>query len=325
MTPVLSVTAPTAYQVIQRSGTTADIAITGSLLFVTDDIEARFNGGAWATIASSARGVFSGTLTAQAQGQGTLEVRMKNTPSKQVSIANVGIGDVFVIAGQSNASGRGTNSQAYSHATLKAAMFGNNYLWKELVDPTDSKTGQIDTVSSDGTTPTGSIWPLVATSHLENQGVPCAFVPCAMGGTSITAWQPGADHVNRATLYGSMNYRASLTGCKAVLWWQGEQDAFASMDTATYQTNLTALGAAVDTDRGVKVLPAKIQQGNDYNGTQQGNINTAIGNVWNTTGIGTGPDLSDLLTTAGDHFFSDADLATIAGRWWNAIKAQFGW
>lgn len=289
----------------------------------THSVEASFNGGAYVVIASNASGAFSGILTGQGQGQGTLTVRLADSPQSSVAIANVGIGDVFVIAGQSNGSGRATNNQVYS-GTPKAALLGNDYVWRELVDPTDSNSGQIDSVSSDAAG--GSVWPLVATSYLSNQGIPIAFVPCAKGSTSVTAWQPAASHTDRTTLYGSMNYRAQLIGgIKAVLWWQGENDAFASMDTATYQAAFQAFADAVFADLGVKVIPARLQKGNDYNASQQAQIVNAIINVENTAHVGTGPDLSGLTSDSGDHFLLDASVATVAGLWWNAIKAQFGW
>jgi len=45
---------------------------------------------------------FSGTLLSQNQGQGTLIVRHSNDTSLSWSVDNVGIGDIFIISGQSN-------------------------------------------------------------------------------------------------------------------------------------------------------------------------------------------------------------------------------
>jgi hypothetical protein len=313
---------PVSYQVAQ--GTT--INITGSMKYAASNVEASFNGGAYADIATAARGVFSGTLSAQTPGQGALTIRAK-TGGATASKSLIGLGDVFVIAGQSNASGRGTNNQAYSHVTLKAGLYGNDYVWHDLTDPTDSVTGQIDTVSSDAIA-AGSIWPLVATSYMAARSAPCEFVPCAKGGSSITDWLPGVDHQDRSTLYGSMVYRALQTGCKAILFWQGEQDAFAGMLTATYQGHMATIVTALATDlTGVMFVAAKLHLGNTYSDAAAAQIQTAIGNIWAASyaNVISGPDLSDLRSESGDHFISDSALAIVAGRWWTTLQAAFGW
>lgn len=328
----IAITTPAPYQVVQRTGTAANIAISGTYTGSPTAIQCSFNGGAYQTVAGSpANGVFSGVLTSQSQGQGSLTCRFTNNTAISYSQPYVGIGDVFIVAGQSNASGRATNNQTYSHGSLKVSVFDNSGRWREITDPTDSNSQQLDSVSSD--TATGSIWPLVATSHAADQSVPVAFVPCAKGGTTVLQWQPGADHLDRTTLYGSCNYRMQQAGsaaydvapkAKAWLWWQGEQDAFASTSTSDYQTRLQALADAVYTDgNGAFLMPNKLQGGNDYNGTQQGNINTAIGNIWSSSHLKPLADLSDLTTTSGDHFFTNGELATISTRVWNAIKAAF--
>lgn len=326
----IAITSPEDYRTFQRNGSNqANIAITGTYTGSPSAIEASWNGGAYTTIdAAPTGGSFSGTLSNQAAGQGTLTVRFKNDTTISHSHVYVGIGDIFVIAGQSNASGRATNNQVYSHATLKATLLQNSDTWGDLIDPTDHPFGEtVHTASDIVGVPKGSIWPPLATSVMANNSLPVAFIPCALGGSSITAWQPGANHQDRTTLYGNMVYRTNLAGgCRAVLWWQGETDAAADMSTATYQTNLQAIADALNTDLpGVTFLPAKLQAGQLYDGTQQGRIVTAVDNVWDTGNIGTGPDLSGLTTDAADHFTLDASNATVATAWWNAIKTQFGW
>lgn len=239
----------------------------------------------------------------------------------------MGIGDVFVIAGQSNASGSGTNNQSYSHATLKAGLFGNDYKWHELTDPTDTGLNQVDTVSSDGPggeVNKGSAWPHLATNFLANVGLPCAFVPCALGGTSITAWLPGANHQDRTTLFGSLVYRALQTGVKCVLWWQGEADAAAGMTQATYNGHLDTIANAVFTDLGVKLMPCKLQTCTGVSQIAQDRINAAIAEAWaDNANVLTGPDLTGLVSDDGNHLKSDANLAAAGALWWNALETAF--
>jgi hypothetical protein len=323
------VSAPTQYRVFQRSSVTGDIAIAGTVSASSpQDVEASFNGGAYATIASGVAGAFTGTLSAQAQGQGTLTVRLKSYPAIAASVATVGIGDVFVIAGQSNAVGQGTNHQSYSHATLKAALFGNDYLWHELTDPTDSNTNQVDSVSSDVTLG-GSCWPLVATAHMANQNVPVAFVPCAKDGSVIGDWGPRTDHDDRATLYGSLHHRVGVTGAKAILMWNGEGNAIGSATQAYFYTNLKNFSDTALAELGTKTIAAKIHDLSQMSPPADNTaVNAAIEQaVADNDSVLAGPDMSDLVPSESLHlhFTTDAEMSTLATRWWNAIKTAFSW
>lgn len=232
-------------------------------------------------------------------------------------------GDVFVVAGQSNNSGRGTNNQSYSHESLVPMLFGNDYIWKTLSDPFDSSTGQVDTVSSDSAA--GSYVPLLATLYMSNQGKAPGFVPCAKGGSSITSWLPGANHFDRTTLYGSMAYRARATGSKVVLWWQGETDAIAAMDQATYNSHLDTIANTIYEDLGIKLMACKLQNSSGIADTpNESAINAAIEEAWNdNTNVLEGPDLSDIGSDDAYHLQSDAKLLTAAQRWWAAIETAF--
>ncbi len=317
------------YQVFQRNNANqADIVVSGTYTGSPTAIEASFNGGPYATIdASPTGGTYSGTLPAQAAGQGMLLVRFVNDTGISSSVANVGVGDIFIISGQSNASGRGNTLNSYSHPTLKAGLFGNDDNWKELADATDSNSGQVDGVSSDGIAK-GSPWPIVATSIMANHGIPVAFVPTAKGGTSTAQWQPGSNHSNTSTLYGSMNRRITAVGgvVKGVLFFQGESDSGANVTQATYETRLGTIVNTIESDFvGTKTMVGQIghsnKTGNDaIRAAQIATINA------NTNAV-LGPATYDinLADEGGDtlHFKSDADMASFAARWYAAIDKEF--
>ncbi len=332
------VTTPTPLQVFQRSGSIGSIYIAG---YVQGDfsVEASFNGGTFQTVATRPKGYFSATLTNQSPGWGVLTVRHVESTNTFTQIT-CGVGDVFVIAGQSNASGRGSNNQSYSSSgsSLQACEFSNAYSWADLLDPSDIATAlgvssQSDAVSADigGTAAAGSVWPLIATYVLTNNMMPVAFIPCAKGGSSITEWQPGASHYDRGNLYGSMSYRAKyaiLGGVKAVLWWQGETDALASMSQASYFAYFTNLSASVRSDLGVKTMPCKLQNCSGLTGPQQDAINAAIGQAWvEDPNADVGPNLTGLNTAPEDtfHLTTNSKLASAASLWWVAIKTAFSW
>ncbi|MBT8328052.1 MAG: T9SS type A sorting domain-containing protein, partial [Bacteroidia bacterium] len=306
----------------------ADIVISGTYTGSPTAIEASFNGGSYVTIdASPSGGTFSDTLTNQAAGQGALIVRYSNDSSSADTVNNVGVGDIFVIAGQSNASGRGNTMNTYSHSTLKASLFGNDDVWKELTDATDDNTGQVDGVSSDGSAG-GTPWPIVATSILANTGVPVAFVPTAKGGTSIAQWQPGANHADASTLYGSMNRRITAVGgaVAGVIFYQGERDANLGTTQAAYEAGLNTVVDTIFADfPGTKTIIGQIGQssfsGNDVVRAAQISVINSNANAL------LGPATYDInLSDAGGdgiHFKSDADMAKYAARWDSAINKAF--
>lgn len=237
--------------------------------------------------------------------------------------------DIFGIAGQSNASGRGTNNQSYSHPTLSAYFYGNDYVYKNLTDPVDSATNQVDAVSADAEA-AGSCWPLLATAIMAASGASVAFVPCAAGSTAIADWQPSADHEDRATLYGSMIHR--LRGLqysgnlKAVLWWQGERDATLGTAEATYNAALDILANSLYVDTGLRLIVCKIEDLSGYEeGYDAGAVNSAIATAWaDNANVLQGPDFSDITPSVdGVHFKTDAELQEAADRWWTALEALF--
>ncbi len=314
----ITLTAPVPYQVFQRQGGMADIVISGRVN-ATGTIEARFNAGEWQVVAPIQNRAFSGVLANQPQGQGGLEVRVVEAPEVTAGVAYVGIGDVFVVAGQSNAGGYGATLNSAAHPWLAGSLFGNDYTWQPLSDPSDSDRNQVDRVSLDWGTG-GSVWTLVGTHFMAARNIPVAFVPGAKSGSSIDEWLPGRDSFNRSTLYGSMAHRARLTGARAVLWWQGESDAISGMSTADYYARFSQIAGALQSDLGIPILPALLHNSRDIPDENEALLRQAVSDAAATLpGVFPGADLSDILSDDQYHLVSDSSVAAAAERWWQAI------
>jgi hypothetical protein len=327
--PSILIQSPSKYQVFQRDGSNfGTINIYGTVVNGLNnyDVEASWNNSAYSQIASNISTSFSGSLSTIPAGQGTLTVRIKNTGTNTIvstkSVGYVGIGDVFIVAGQSNAEGQGTTYNTYSNNLgIKAGMFPNDYRWSELGDPVNHCDNCVDVVLFTQLGK-GSPWPLLATNIMNSTGFPVAFIGCALGGSSIQDWQPDTNHLLRTTLYGSMNYKSSEMGARAVLFHQGEQDVSLGTSQAVYNAKLDILANAINSDIGVPILVAKLHNHNNptvvnaaISEAISDNVNVKLGA--DNTGITTAPD--------GLHFTTDLEIQGLANRWWTALQNAFGW
>lgn len=319
-TGTITIDTPKAFEVHQRSGSTGSIQISGTVGGATEDIEASFNGGAWQTIATAvAAGSFSGTLTGQGEGQGTLTVRKKTTTSVSATVANVGIGEVFLFGGDSRANGRGTNGQAYSHATLKAAKFSGG-VWSELTESAGS----------------GTIAPLLATRLMASLSVPVAFIYTGVGGTDVAGvnntWAKPNAQYNAAV---SAVTASTASAIKGALFLLGPNAIYngnsAAVSLATYRTALDTLATNLAAD-----LPGAPKLLVDVCGeaagalppdprTARDNIRGAVLSAWtnNSAAIKGGPVLIEQDYADNVHPATDSELLVQANRYWLAVEAAF--
>lgn len=136
----------------------------------------------------------------------------------------VGVGEVFVTAGQSNSANHGAPRQAPADARVVAFGPGG---WRPAADPQPIATG-------DG----GSPWPAFGDALAAGLDVPIGLVSVGWGGTTVEQWQPGG------TLYPRLRdalVALGPAGARAVLWHQGESDAAGGTSTAVYAARLQAI------------------------------------------------------------------------------------
>ncbi len=326
----ITVTSPVQWQTYQRNGSNqASIPIVGTYTGGpgTLTIEASFNGGSYSTIATGSAGSFSGTLSAQAAGQGTLTVRFVTATGISTTVSTVGIGDVFMIAGQSNAVGLLDALQSYSHATLKATCFnGSDALyasgaWQEGNDPFIVGWAF------------GSPWPLLATHHMADQGVPCAFVETPTGGRSLAAgvnnqwWfthrEPAAGTVGTGwTNLVNQSTRSGVNSIKAVLWYQGENDIDGSVTRWSYEAALVTFAdqLAATLPGAPKLIPLQL----GYDGGGSGTPNDirlanadASQESGNILGMPTNYDFTNAL-----HIATQQEGQNVADRFWAVLKSE---
>lgn len=126
--------------------------------------------------------------------------------------------EIYILAGQSNMSGRGLLSQAPVYGNIaNVNVYTSSGVW--INSPADPISDDPDSAVGPGLSFANRLSEL-------HPGVEVGLVPCARGGSKLRAW---AKDWRRDTLYGSMMARtreAAQTGViKGLIWWQGESDA----------------------------------------------------------------------------------------------------
>jgi len=321
--PRIVISAPLDYQLVQRDAAgLGTITVRGKGRGFGGPVQVRWGDGTWRTMRRKDNGSFSGTLTSQPAGQATLYVRSARRRHVRATRLHVGVGDIYVVAGQSNASGRSPTLFACDDPVLRATEFGNDYRWHRLADPVDSPVGQVDVVSVDGDAG-GSVWPLVAQELMKAEPVPAAFVPCARIGTTIARWQRSATAPDdRRTLYGSMLRRIRAVGgrVRAVLYWQGEADAKQLMPGDAYGALLRQLGEDLGRDCGAPLVTAQIGDfGPHFDAAAVDAVRLAQARAWGASNVTPGPVLFDIDLEGNVHFAAVDDVTLAAHRWAAAI------
>jgi hypothetical protein len=178
---------------------------------------------------------FKATLGAPPGGWYRFEIRLveKGAVVADASVEHVGIGEVFVVAGQSNSANHGAEKQS-TKTGLVASFDGTK--WQLANDPQPGASGG-----------GGSFMPPLGDALATRFNVPIGFEPCGIGATSVREWLPkGTTFPNPPTIesrvrqlpsgeweskgeaYNALVKRIQELGdhnFRAVLWHQGESDA----------------------------------------------------------------------------------------------------
>jgi hypothetical protein len=240
----------------------------------------------WTKLAEiAAAGEFQSEIIIPAGGWYRLEVRMVNAAGETVgsaAINPIGVGEVFLISGQSYAAGANDEHQRIEDPLERSVLLDTaTKTWRTAHDP-------FPHVDNGGT-----IWPAFANAIQPLLRVPVGLINVAVGGTASRQWMPG-----------EALYQRFLDGGRAagrfrfVLWQQGESDVIENIPTATYVERLEIIRAGLAKDWGFSprwLLAKSTLHPTVYNRpVEEGRIRDAIGQLWKRPGFGPGPD-TDIL------------------------------
>jgi len=317
------VLSPTEYQIVQR-----DAANQGSIAVVVHidgeptTVEARLElmPGAYegtptdwtALTATDEAGEYTGEVTAVAGGWYELQVRIPAAPDNPTvaTVPRVGVGEVFVIAGQSNAANHG--EVPLRPEDDRVAAYGDG-AWRLGYDPMPGATGL-----------GGSPWPHLGDLLVRQLQMPVGFASVAVGGSESAFWLPGSEGYD---LLVSVLKELGVNGARAVLWHQGESDNIAGTTAEEYYQNLRTTIERLPADAGwcppwmvagVSMVPWSPQESpNPLLGQQM---------LWRKGVALEGPYTDNMLGHVFRHdllHFNEYGLRAHAERWFAMLWAQF--
>ena len=269
----INITYPTSRAIFQRNNSNqSPIYIAGNYTTFADKVEARAIARPmtptqgittnWTVIQlNPSNGYYYGTLNVSG-GWYDLEVRhwIGTTLLGTASLQRIGVGEVFLIAGQSNATGDSdlknqgnfgprANDDRVSVVNY-TVNFPTNYGGIVLPRAEFSRLDSTFNISPFGVS--AWCWGALGDTLTKRLNVPIAFFNGGWSGTGSTAWKESANDstatpfnfftMPRGMPYG--NLRAALHfyvaqfGVRAVLWHQGETDNLQNIDQNTYGINL---------------------------------------------------------------------------------------
>lgn len=136
-----------------------------------------------------------------------------------------GVGDVWVIAGQSNAAGYG-KAPCEDEPRIGVHLFGLDGNWKLAAHPFSDSTRAryLNTEAANGS---HSPFLRFGTILHAALGYPIGLIPAALGGSPISRWVYDPDSQANGDLFANMltMLRDARASCRGMLWYQGESDA----------------------------------------------------------------------------------------------------
>jgi len=158
--------------------------------------------------------------------QGGWHTLTVSSANKELGSVPFGVGDVFLVAGQSNAGGNGDGFIPDNSGLVSVKAYeGDEWL---LVTQMDERMHP--------EMHRGSAWPILGELLTTAWQVPIGFINVARGGSNTDQWLPASNDLYPRLPAVLRNHKV-----RAVLWHQGESDAASGFPTQKTRANMETI------------------------------------------------------------------------------------
>ena len=297
------------------------------------------------------KGVFSGTIKLKG-GWYTIEIRATNKGNVvgRDILERLGVGEVFLIAGQSNA--QGLHKYPGPSASDDRVVYVSNYSNDVQDLLTDPPAPQFSRVTTDLSfmSPRGQgawCWGILGDLLVAKLNVPILFINTAWEGTSSENWAKSAQGLPTKNMYGGFTYNpgmpyanlriaaknyANQYGVRGILWMQGETDGLFRTPATQYRDNLQTVMNILGSDTGKRITwviarTSRTAKDSDTPSSTNPEIiaaqNSVIDASFNPTYAGPETDPLDPERSPDHTHFNGASLPILANAWNNSLDANF--
>lgn len=240
----------------------------------------------WQRAATNKDGTWSATLQdVPAGGLYRLETHVRPDMNHPVEWAPrgdmrhfLGVGDLWIIAGQSNSAGYG-RGPCYDPPELGIHVFNNAMKWALASQPLNESTGSIHLENCEGGNSGHGPWMHFARIVKQRLSHPIGLVQVSLGGSALAPWNPTepGDH----PLYELMMRVHKAVGGKVrgILWYQGCSDAN-TQAASTYEKRFVAAVRAWRNAMKQPGLPVLTAQISHWTGPAPAGEDKAANEAW---------------------------------------------
>lgn len=255
---------------------------------------------------------------------------------KTDSLNRVGVGEVFIIVGQSNASGDRTFGilEPQDERVIALSNYYQEFDKPNNISPVFTKMEQYGYIGPSGRT--AWFWGNLGDRLVAKLGVPVLFFNAAFGGAILNQWAKSQEIAESnpnhypapfGTILNTVLRFGNEFGLRSILWMQGESDNLGATGTSQYFNELKNLIAALRKMSKKPKLTWTISRTSYARGKVSPSIILAQNYIINSTeNIWPGPE-SDLIigseNRSDDLHFSGQGMPLIAEAWSQSLNNDF--